>query len=77
MLRETVIGVPVLSMEHYDICRGCLLGKYAKATFPRSENRAKGALGLIHSDFCCPMSTRALNGGTSFVTFIDDFSRKT
>ena len=27
MLREIVIGVPVLSVEHDDVCRGCVLGK--------------------------------------------------
>ena len=48
MLRETVDGAPVLSMEHDDVCRGCVLGKYAKAAFPRSENRATSILGLIH-----------------------------
>jgi len=48
-----------------------------KATFSRSNNRVKGILGLIHSDICGPMSTRALSGGKYFVTFIDDHSRKT
>lgn len=50
MLRETITRVPVLSTEYDDVCRGCILGKYAKATFPRSDNRANGVLGLIHSD---------------------------
>jgi hypothetical protein len=77
MLRETVTGVPVLSTEHDDICRVCVLGKYAKATLSRSDNRANGMLGLIHSDICGPMSARALSGGEYFVTFIDDHFRKT
>ena len=58
ILRSTITGVPVLSTED-DVCRGCALGKYAKATFPRSKNRAKSVLGLIHSDICRPMSTKA------------------
>lgn len=77
MLRETMIGVPFLSTEHDDVCKGCVLGKYAKATFPRSDSRAKGVLGLIHLDICGPMSTKALSGSEYFVTFIDDHSRKT
>ena len=77
MLRETITEVPVLSNEHDDICRGRVLGKYAKATFPRSNNRARDVLGLMHSDICGPMSTRALSGGEYFVTFIDDHSRST
>ena len=54
-----------------------ILGKYAKAAYPRRRNRAKSVLGLIHSDICGPMSTRALIGVEYFVTFIDDHSRKT
>lgn len=48
-----------------------------KETFLRSNNRANGMLGLIHSDICSLMSTRALSGAEYFVTFIDDHSRKT
>lgn len=77
MLKETATGVPVLNIEHDDICRGCVLGKYVRATFPRSDNRAKGILGLIHSDICGPMSTKCLSGSEYFVAFIDDRSRKT
>jgi len=77
MLRETVTGVPTLSSEHDDLCRRCILGKYAKATFSRSNNRVECVLGLIHLDIFGPMSTRALSGGKYFVTFIDDHSRKT
>lgn len=77
MLRETATGVPVLSSEHDDLCRGCVLGKYTNATFSRSNNREKCVLGLIHSDICGPMSTTTLRGGEYFVTFIDDYSRKT
>ena len=77
ILRETVIGVPILSSEHDDLCKGCVLGKYAKATFSISKNRAECVLGLIHLDICGLMSTRALSGGEYFVTFIDDHSRKT
>ena len=77
ILRETVTEVPVLSTKHDDICRGCVLAKYAKAAYSRSNNRAESVLGLIHLDICGPMSTRALIGGEYFVTFIDDHSRKT
>ena len=75
--QENVSGVPELSTERDDVCKRCALGKYAKATFPRSSNRANSVLALIHSDIYGPMSTRALSGGEYFVTFIDDHSRKT
>jgi len=77
ILRSTIIRVPDLSTELDDVCRGCVLGKYAKATFPRSKHRAKSVLGLIHSDICGPMSLQALSGAEYFLTFIDDHSRKT
>ena len=41
ILKSTVTGVPDLSMERDDVCT---LGKYAKATFPRSNHRAKSVL---------------------------------
>lgn len=78
MLKETVTGVLKLSTEDDDVCKGCVLGKYyAKAIFPRSDSRLDGVLQLIHLDICDPMSTRSLGGYEYFVTFIDDYSRKT
>ena len=77
ILKKTVMRLPELSTKRGDVCGGCVLGKYAKAAYQRSSNRAKSVLGLIHSDICEPMSTRALSGVEYFVTFIDDRSRKT
>jgi transposase InsO family protein len=34
-------------------------------------------LDLIHSDLCGPMSIDTLSGYSYFITFIDDYSRKT
>ena len=76
-LKKTVTGVPELSTMRDDVCRWCVSGKYAKAAYHRSNNRAKSVLGLIHSNICGPMSTGALSGAEYFVTFIDDHSRKT
>lgn len=59
------------------MCRGCVLGKYAKASFPRSDNITDGMLGLIRSDIFGSMSTRDLSGAEYFDNFIDDSSRKT
>ena len=77
IIKKTVTGVPELSTKRDDVCRGCVLGRYAKAAYQRSNNRAMSVLGLIHSDICGPMSTRALSGVEYFVTFIDDHSKKT
>lgn len=66
-----------MSKEHDDVCKGCVLGKLMKATFLRSDTRSNGVLDLVHSDICGPMSTDSIRGYKYFVSFIDDFSRKT
>ena len=45
--------------------------------FPSSERKAKGILEIIHSDVCGPMSSKSLSRYAYYVSFIDDFSRKT
>ena len=49
-LREITIGVPNFSTNHFDTCKGCAMGKFAKLSFPSSDNRVNGILDLIHSD---------------------------
>jgi hypothetical protein len=77
VLKEIVTGLPEFSVEHQGVCKGCALGKYSKTAFPGSDNRSKGILDLIHSDVCGSMSVVSLSGYHYYVTFIDDFSRKT
>ena len=63
--------------KHDVVCKGCVKGKNTKKTFPSSESKAKGILEIIHSDVCGPMSSNSLSGYAYYVSFIDDFSRKT
>ena len=51
--------------------------KNTKKTFPSSKRKAKGILEIIHSDVCGLMSSSSLRGYVYYVSFIDDFSRKT
>jgi hypothetical protein len=76
-LREVVTGVPQISIEHQDVCRGCALDKFTKASFPSSDTRSAGILDLVHTDVCGPMTRRSLSGCEYYLTFIDDYSRKT
>jgi hypothetical protein len=62
VLREIVTELPQFSTKHQELCRGCTLGKYTKASFPNSEHKASEILDLIHSDVCGPMSTLSLSG---------------
>ena len=49
-LHEIVTGVLEVSKEHDDVCKGCVLGKFAKTSFPRSDTISEGVLDLVHLD---------------------------
>jgi hypothetical protein len=76
-LREVVTRVPQISIEHQDVCRGCALGKFTKASFPNSDTRSVGILDLVHTEVCGPMTQKSLSSCEYYLTFIDDYSRKT
>jgi transposase InsO family protein len=76
-LRKMVEGLLELKSTHEGICKGCALGKNIKKPFPSNNNRSKETLDLIHSDVCGPMPVIYLGGSLYYVTFIDDYSRKT
>jgi transposase InsO family protein len=64
--------------KHHEVCKGCALGKYVSAPFPKRDSRSKGILDLIHIDICGPMSFLPIGGKFRYyISFIDDFSRKT
>jgi len=76
-LGKMVIGLPELQIEYDGICWGCALGKNAKEYSPNSDSRAKGILDLVHSDVCESMTVPSLGSFFYYMTFIDDYSRKT
>jgi hypothetical protein len=77
IVSKMVTGLPKIQVDHEDICKGCAQGKNMKSPFPSSDNKAKGVLDIVHSDVCGPMTTTSLSGYVYYVSFIDDFSRKT
>jgi hypothetical protein len=48
-----------------------------KHSFPNRDSRAKVVLDIVHSYICGSMSTTSLSGYVYYVSFIDDYSRKT
>src|SRR3984885_7718984 len=72
-----VKGLPLIEKPD-SLCEGCILGKQHRESFPSSKSiRAKAPLEIIHSDLCGPMQAASLAGIQYFLTFIDDFTRKT
>ena len=76
-VKNIVMGIPMLQVDHYGTCRGCALGKNVKKSFPDSESSSKEILDLVHSDLCSPMTVASLGGYYYYVTFINDYSHKT
>ena len=75
--KEMVRGLPTVEFEK-KFCEECVLGKHPRTSFSRTaEYRAKEQLGLIHTDICGPITPESFSGKRYFISFIDDFSRKT
>ncbi|KAK3028831.1 hypothetical protein RJ639_038658 [Escallonia herrerae] len=60
-----------------DFCKFCVFGKQKRVSFKVSSHTSKGVLDYIHSDIWGPIKHISNGGARYFVTFIDDFSRKT
>ena len=74
---EAVKGMPKFTTAAH-ICTGCRLGKQVKTKMPKETSfHASKPLELIHSDVCGPFRVMSTGGARYFVTFIDDFSKKT
>jgi hypothetical protein len=43
-LQKMVTGMPVFSVEHNSVCKGCSLGKNIKKPYPLSSRKSNGIL---------------------------------
>ena len=59
-----------------DICEGCMKGRQTREVFPSAEHRGRQLLELVHSDVCGPINPKSLGGNRYYLTFVDDYSRK-
>jgi hypothetical protein len=64
-----VHGLPQSDSTNH-ICKRSVLGKQPQLFF------AKAPLHLVHTDICGPLDPISFGGNKYFITFIDDFSRK-
>jgi transposase InsO family protein len=72
-----VKGLPQIE-ESDERCVSCLAGKQHRDSIPKQANwRASAKLELVHSDICGPINPQSNGGNMYFMTFTDDYSRKT
>ena len=76
-MRKVVTGLSDLKIDREGTCKVCAREKNIKNPFLKSETNTKGTLELIHYDACGAMPSTLLSGYEYYVTFIDDYSRKT
>ena len=76
-VRKAVTGIPYMKIDHEGVYKGCAEGKNTKNLFPKSNTKTEEILELIHSNVCGPMPSTSLSGYVYYVSFIDDYSRKT
>lgn len=75
--KNMVHGLPNMDYEGI-FCEECVLSKHVRTPFQKkAEYWAKQPLELIHTDICGPITPVSFSGRRYFISFIDDFSRKT
>ncbi|XP_022008232.1 uncharacterized protein LOC110907579 [Helianthus annuus] len=65
--------LPDLDFSDFGTCVECIKGKKTNKN-KKGATRSSGLLELIHTDICGPFPP-GITGHTSFITFIDDYSR--
>jgi hypothetical protein len=60
-----------------DFCEHFIYGKQSWVRFPSGATRENGILELVHSDVFDLVTTPSIGGSVYYVSFIDDFSKKT
>ena len=72
-----VKGLPKIPISNLP-CSSCILGKQSRKSIPKAKTTLSiSTLQLIHLDVVGPFRVRSLGGACYFLTFIDDYSKKT
>ncbi|CAJ2658399.1 unnamed protein product [Trifolium pratense] len=75
--KDMVNGLPLLQ-ESQELCSDCVISKQHRDSIPKTSSwRATEKLELVHSDICGPITPTSNGGCRYFITFTDDYSRKT
>lgn len=76
-LRANANGVMFQNQSEHEGCVPCLEGKLTAQPFPKGNaGRADKPLELVHSDLCGPMQEDSWGGARYFLSFTDDYTRK-
>jgi len=75
--RQMMIGMPKFQVEQEGVCPGCAKGKLKRGPFPSSQSKTSEILQLVHSDISGMMPVNSLGGYLYYLTFTDNYSRKT
>jgi hypothetical protein len=76
LLSQTVTGVTKITTKPQEPCETCALSKSVRSVNKDMPERAKKALGRIHTDFWGPFATLTPSGARYILTFTDDYTRK-
>lgn len=75
--KNMVHGLPEMNYPK-QFCEGCVLGKHTRKSFQKkAKYRAKEPLETVHTDICGPITPSSFSGRRYFMTFVDDYTRKT
>ena len=75
--KDMVQGLSVL-IALSKVYEGCLIGKQHRDPFPKESTWITSQiLQLVHADICRPITPISKSKKRYFISFIDDFSRKT
>ena len=69
--------MPKFRLEKEGVCPRCAEGKLKRGPFPSSQSKTSHILQLVHSDISGMMPVNSLGGYSYYLTFTDDYSRKT
>ncbi|KAA3461320.1 Retrovirus-related Pol polyprotein from transposon TNT 1-94 [Gossypium australe] len=75
--KNMMTGLPHIQTPS-QVCEECVISKQHREPFQKGKSwKVRNALELVHSDLCGSIIPTSNRGKRYFISFIDDFSRKT
>ena len=69
IVSKVVTSILEIQIEREGVCKECAQGKNTKNTYPKSDNKEKWILDIIHSDICGTMQTTSLSEYVYYPSF--------